>query len=544
MSLGNFLDHFDLYGQRQSKNVAEKPRNFKYKSELFAGDDDVTNYIEFKKIVEINGSPRVTRIVRVYEAYWVPESRSSFGILKTFFWFMGRVFSPFKVAFSVWRSYPAIRILSLFKMGENYSNKGVIEKIERAYRDFENWESRGDYKNGTFREFKNYLSVKYPKHESEKLVKAAINWRSSFVRLLSKHIFQIIFVTIAPVLFIYFVFLAAIGVIDLLPPIGPGDAQYELVQIGSVLAILIITSLIAMSLFRRYLFDIISWTLDSERNNQFVNRERVVHYSQRLIRKVASHKDCAGVTIVSHSLGSCIASESLLREGAREKSLARQGGETYLHKFKTLFTVGSPLDLIFFYFQADQTFSHRYNRIAEEKRLSISLPPFRFDGIAGKSKVVNFWSRFDPVSSSMHSLRKRVSERRDAIENIEVLPGSKMFPIDAHTNYFADTNVMARIYSEVMDSPLENNRVDIFFKNNKHLMSIKIMRIIFAPAVIVIMFIQWWGLAGAWSWLALIMFFILNYLVNHFFGRAMSREYQDAFGSFLHRGERGVDLRD
>ncbi len=154
VSLGNFLDHFDLYGQRQNKQNAGQPRNFKYEAELFPNDEDVTNFVEFKRVINRDGQDRVTRTVRVYEAYWVPEARSSFTIAATMAWLAGRAASPLRFLMSPWRAFPALRLLSLFKAAEHYSKPGHLEKLERFYRDFENWENRGRYPKGSYEEFK------------------------------------------------------------------------------------------------------------------------------------------------------------------------------------------------------------------------------------------------------------------------------------------------------------------------------------------------------------------------------------------------------
>lgn len=73
------------------------------------------------------------------------------------------------------------------------------------------------------------------------------------------------------------------------------------------------------------------------------------------------------------------------------------------------------------------------------------------DGRAGRARLVNFWSRFDPISSPVTSLRKSISERRDAIVNTKPFPLGAPNPIEAHTSYYADPKVMQVIYAAVMD---------------------------------------------------------------------------------------------
>lgn len=209
---------------------------------------------------------------------------------------------------------------------------------------------------------------------------------------------------------------------------------------------------------RNYSYDVLTWTIDSERDQRFQTRERVVAYTRKLIRYVAGSEACDDFFIVSHSLGSSIAAEALLEEG-RIASVGSQksGCLRVLEKLHTIFTIGSPIDLIFNFFQIDTTYSHRYNRLREEQRPSLSLPPFRIDGKAGRARLVNIWSRFDPISSPVMSLRKSISERRDAITNLESIPPGISNPINAHTSYYADQKVMSVIYSAVMDG---SNKLD------------------------------------------------------------------------------------
>lgn len=545
VSLGNFLDHFDLYGQRQDKAAAGKPRSFKYQAELFGDDDEVTNFIEFKHIVESGGQPRVKKTVRVYEAYWVPESRSNFSVAKTIVWFFSRFFSPFKVVFSPWRSYPAIRILCLFKMGENYEKKGHLQKLERAYRDFENWENRGKYPRGSFSDFEAYISEMFEENESLRLLAAAALWRKSCQNLVIKYIRKMMSIIIGALALVYSSLLISQGVLLVVYPNVLMNKESSIILIFGICVVIFGLSISAIFvLFKNYLFDIISWTLESERSSQFANRERIIRYSQDLIRKVAAHPGCEGVTIISLSLGSCIATESLLKEGAREKFLLRSGKVTNLHKVKSIFTIGSPLDMIFFFFQADQTFSHRYNRISEEKRPSISLPPFLRGGFVGDAKIYNFWSRFDPISSTMHALRKRISERQDAIINVENLPGPRLSPFEAHTNYFADPNLMASIYASVIGrgGPIDVKEIERFFRESRSVKNSDLRSMIFDVSIFVILLLAALGFASNWLWVMLPTCFFINFLLVRSINRSLAASYQQKFGSFLHRGERGVDV--
>lgn len=530
VSLGTFLDHFQLYGHRQDKAREGHPGSFTYKTELFPGDEEVTHFVEFKRVITREGQDKTAGVIRVYEAYWVPESRSSFSVLFTIAWFASRLTSPMRFLFSRWRAFPAIRLLALFKLAETYSTRGHLEKLERYYRDFESWEGRRLHPKGRYKEFCEFVRQKSAPGDTEKLLVALGQWRVKARGLGFYHLLRLLLLLGAGI--VVSVLSMALGWrapahLCLLPSsfraVLATKALGASVSLGLALSILYLC-------VRTYIYDVISWTLESERKHEFASRERVVQYSQGLIRKIASHDGCERITIISHSLGSCIATEALLKEGVREGAILRSGGRSFLEKVVSVFTVGSPLDLIFFFFQADQTFSHRFNRIAEERRLSISLHPFRLGSAAGRTKIYNVWSRFDPISSSMQALRKRMSERSDAIVNLEVLPASSPWPIGSHTSYFADVNLMSAIYSSVMGTKIRVNMpaVTSFMQNHRVLRDHHFVQAAALPTIAL------FGVNAAASWVTVAAWALGTTLLIRHSARQLSADYQDRFGMFVH----------
>jgi len=206
---------------------------------------------------------------------------------------------------------------------------------------------------------------------------------------------------------------------------------------------------------KAYAFDVLTWTLESEKDVRIQARNRVVAFGRKLIREIVDDPECDDCIIVGHSLGSCIAVEALLREGEYLKAKSARDKRATLDdpsllKVREIFTIGSPIDRIFHLFQVDRTFSHRYHRMFEEQRLSLSLPPFWNLSEAGTARITNFWSRFDPISSELHSPRKSLSERANALVNLESIPIGVPFPIRTHVSYFADPAVTGAIYRSMM----------------------------------------------------------------------------------------------
>jgi pimeloyl-ACP methyl ester carboxylesterase len=261
-----------------------------------------------------------------------------------------------------------------------------------------------------------------------------------------------------------------------------------------VISLLIVAGLVMTARkLRNYLFDVLAWTMESEKDERFEARQKVVQLGQDLIRHVTSDPKCVSTIIVGHSLGTAIATEALLKEGQRASLSENARALRDISKVRTVFTVGSPIDRIFFFFQADTTFSHRYHRLLEEQRISLGLPPFRFKSVTGRARLYNFWSRFDPISSPVYSVRKAVSERRDALFNIEVLPRRFSLPQSAHTSYFADPRLMRMIYHSVMENavPPDKDSVpvkDIIGKGGSLIASALIVAILLSGTVLMI-----WG---------------------------------------------------
>jgi hypothetical protein len=238
-------------------------------------------------------------------------------------------------------------------------------------------------------------------------------------------------------------------------------------------------------------------------------------------------------------LGTCIATEALLKEGQKDqlRSANLENADKLfegIKKIKFIFTFGSPIDRIFYLFQTDSTFSHRYNRLLEEQRLSISLPPFRDnEKIFSDTKILNFWSRFDPISSQIYSLRKSIAERKDAIVNIEAFPSGFPFPIGTHTSYFSDRNVMKQIYWAIMtgrlpNEPLQPNQSHLDWLGRGGLWLI----VLTAFTILSLTTVTMGGLLPAWS---TILFFSCYMGVSYFWKNRTVKRYRKTHGPFLQR---------
>ena len=446
VSLSQFIDHIDHFGEYQARDDLGKARTFETKLERL--ENEIIHYVDFHRVVYTGKRPKAKQRIRVYEAYWAPESQVRFGLMDIIQWIIARLMTPLKILFSSWRSYSSFRVNELHTFSLSTSHPGRIEKLEGFYRDFQHKGSRKNYPKGRFKDFLSFLAeVSHPRDKAN-LHDTATDWRK-FVRRKN----AATFVTLLAILMIYIwivvltLLCAKLLINDLQEPSSdiPSLCKHA---IGTLVgAVVFVQSLVAI---RRYLFDVMAWTLSSERDRRFRARRNIVQFTQGLIRHVVSNDECTDCIIVGHSLGTSIAIESLLKEGESAKLDKDQPYIEQLSKVRTFYAVGSPIDLIFNMFQSNRIFSHRFNRIREDTRLSVGLPPFHLGARPGNTEFVNFWSPFDPISSVISSIRKRFSERNDAIINVKSLPPGFPFPVQAHTSYFGDPMVIGSIYNDVM----------------------------------------------------------------------------------------------
>jgi len=460
VSMSNFLDQFDLYAQGRSTPELGFPRKYQHKTELFG--DEPLNFIEFKKIVKTKDRDRIEKSVRVYEAFWSPEAQATFGIFYIIKWAFLRLLIPLFGCFSEWRKYPASKLLLLHELAFDSIKLGDAQILEKKYREFENWELRKQHPKGLFSDFILFISSVSHIQDDDKnrLIKIAHTWRKSYV----KHnisVFLYFIFTILSLISVVILFAKSIQVLLISYGNWYFNVYYSIAFTVASLGVFLMPSILNLT---SYISDVIVWTMETEKDFRFSNRDKVVSYSQKLIKHVVGNKSCDDCVIVAHSLGTSIAMEAILKEGKLALISGDNGGVcdesvANISKVKSIFIAGSPIDHIFSLFQSDRTFSHRYQRFFEGARLSLNVPPFWNDKKAGPAVLINFWSRLDPISSRVFSLRKNLGERKNAIINHEVFPRGAPNPLAVHTQYFSDHHVMKEIYWAVMQSEQPQNKV-------------------------------------------------------------------------------------
>lgn len=471
-SMASFLDFFDLFSRKLSKDEKDRvgvPRRFKSVPKELNGDK--LNYIEFERysyrdLASGNKKSEYKGTVKAYEAYWSPRSNQEFSTWYAIIWAFRRFIMPFLVIFSDWRAYSSLKIMILHRMVGDLISEPNAQILEKKYREFEGWDSREKYKNGKFKEYLISVDTDIGGERSKILNNAAKKWKKG----IRNYCIRILFIILCLIFCLFAILSLAASVFLLVWQSGSNFK--DLTIVGSdfeglvvflfafcVLLYWGVSILSKASLIR----DVFLWTIDTEKDQRFSARKDVQSYARNLLRSILKDELCEECIIVSHSLGTCIAIDAVFEEGALILSNESEGGLTLeeMNKISTIYTVGSPVDLIFFMFFYDKYLSHRYSRFNESARGSVGLPPFWNREVSGDTRIVNFHSRFDLINTKLYSLRKSLGERKDAIKNIEVLPDGAPDPLGVHKGFFSNQDLISMIYYKIMSGEdVDINDVD------------------------------------------------------------------------------------
>src|SRR5262249_28825963 len=170
-----------------------------------------------------------------------------------------------------------------------------------------------------------------------------------------------------------------------------------------------------------YLGDVEAWATYEETDLKFMARSKVLEQSMELLTHVLSDPACERVTIVSHSLGTSVAHDTVLALTRRNRAYKPDDpitGPVPLNKIEHFVTMGSPIDKIEYFFESYSSRSHRYKRVVESLRGDIGSPPFtrnRHPHI----HWINFWDQGDVISGALQSPAS-AAEFCQRVDNVHV----------------------------------------------------------------------------------------------------------------------------
>lgn len=503
--ISRLLDGLDQYsyGQEPPSEVLRRQKlEIEPRREGEGGDVEYITTMRVLRDEYDEGLPKGH--IRIYEAYWSHALAGGYSGLRVLLWLLHRLAGVAWSSFQPWRSQQRLKLSLLHHLFANEKEKSKYDdfkKLETLYKDFENWGARRSYKRGSFLQFVRYIRARdsasrsasvtgyfhqFHKHLSRQLER--YGWRHSFKiipeiieyicfrlkggprkgvlsmayrwrRAFRLRQFLVVFLDITIVL-------AMADIAYMFLSIGWGsffagsevsmtfgadfDQNYlDLIRNTLFASLALLFLAIAYRVYRFFsmvLADVMFWTTSDEKDERYHKREHIISQTEGIIKHVLSDPNCRRVIVVAHSLGSAIAFETLVRIGRKRRARANGTMPASLERaslITDLVTIGSPIDVISWLFEARPSTYHRYNRILEVRRGSTDDDPF----MSGKSiRWVNVSDPSDPISSTTYSVRGEIS-RQSSVYEWQTASRHVAFPLEAHSGYFISHDVLNLLFS-------------------------------------------------------------------------------------------------
>jgi hypothetical protein len=204
-----------------------------------------------------------------------------------------------------------------------------------------------------------------------------------------------------------------------------------------------------------YLGDVMQWSTYNESNLYSENRKKILSATKDVIFS-AIRSDCEKVIIVGHSLGSAIALDSLISIFNESQSV---NDESYspklLNKIKSFFTLGSPIDKIYYFFESHSSEYSHHNYFIEQNRGN--MKKWRESKIYSKLVWVNFYDHSDLISGPVYSHNgisvssKKEFNLPDHLWNIPINYYRYGSLNRSHTAYFNHTHVVESVWKAISE---------------------------------------------------------------------------------------------
>lgn len=459
LTTANFIDAIDAQGNLENPSEIGFLREFNNEIEVI--DPEISSfrtYVSFTRFQKIKKKERPIKKYRVYEAYWADDHHSISSLGYTVLWLLKIVWFLLKSSLSSWRSYPALKMRALWRMEVDKN----FRKIEKLYDEFKNAEGRRLYPKGRFKDFQSFIYDRNSTQTAEKLTELARKWRSELRRGVWIGIGRGLIITglLTSILAAFYTLFLYFSV-SLADKVSIRD--WSTIGVAHLLATLatIVLVLTGWVMVRRLVSDVIAWTTTHESQRNFLVRERRVRIAQETLRNVLYDPDCARCVLIGHSLGSAIILEAFMRQNSicrasnidpKDRDLATLA----VSKVSHIFTVGSPIEKIATMFYADSGQYHRYHKIKHTNPNRLDKPAWSSEA---SPRVINFWSRYDLVSSAIQSLQAPPDAKWKGVENIEVGSDGAPFPLATHSGYFKDSSVVSVIFQAIASGKVQDSRL-------------------------------------------------------------------------------------
>ncbi len=406
--------------------------------------------------------------VRFYEIYWAPAAAYGTTALGSFLWLMRQIQQPLKVLAAPWGSYMRLRRGDLVRLGsrrsvpskENSEGESRLGKhisaLSSIYLAFVSQRGKG---RRTYRRFRAFLSEREKGRDNLEELKALCrSWRRfhRWTQIVNLMLLVGVGVTVVATLLLLVIIswkmLAWAAGNPTLSSLLPGDSLRP--GIGNVLGLLaIILSAIGLrGFFRDYVGDIRQFVTYEETQPLHERRRKILDVAECTLRHVLNDERCTRVVVVSHSLGTTIAFDAMLRLRAfnqADNPDADDGTHMIkplpLNKLQYFITFGSPIDKVNYFFAALRSSTRSYEELVEWLRGDITCVPFSKSGQQPHIHWINFWDRGDPVSGPIETVTG-ATIRKQRVDNVQVATCVWPDPGASHGEYFRNPEVIGTIY--------------------------------------------------------------------------------------------------
>lgn len=404
--------------------------------------------------------------VRFYEIYWAPIMAGQKSAWRVLRWVASQALRPWRTVGSPWRERQRLRraaLAGLFEPGRPLP-KGAepwdLGKLVTAYDRYEGLDAQRASRFGDFKGFLAEIARTYAKEPvtCRRLQMVARQWRRQYLKEEARNAFILATMLLggalafAGVLLLAVMGLKAAGASSLGPWIKPllgSDGQPEFKTVLSIAVGLF--GLLGVGRFLTdALGDVEAWTTYRETDEKHETREKIKAEAIRIMRHVLADPKCERVAIISHSLGTTIANDSVLALAQANRAVNLRDpitGTADLSLIEHFVTLGSPIDKVEYFFESYSSQSHRYKRVTEAMRGDIGTPPF---SRTRKPYLhwINFWDTGDVVSGALQSPinRSRVSAR---VDNVHVRNRRFPDPAASHLDYICNRSVVSALFEMI-----------------------------------------------------------------------------------------------
>jgi pimeloyl-ACP methyl ester carboxylesterase len=431
-------------------------------------------YVRTKhKFKDDDGNQQVNE-VRVYESYWAPSMVAEPSVTAVVKWIFAQALRPVLGRAASWREFHRLRRSALVELHEDYfldgaqrdlqasaDSVGDHEKLLRIYADFDMLDAKRTYPRGDFHDFIKFIGDTYVNkpETTKRLRRLAWAWYDRFHANERNNLVLIWSLALAILMMTVFAVASISAVLTRVPALLTGigvDAgivtdlakQYPPSYLGAfgVFCTVVVGGMLGRFL-TSYLGDVQTWATFSETSEKFEKRRAVIEQGVALFKHVLTLKGCNRVVVIGHSLGTSVATDTLLalrRENLAEGRENPMAKPTDLRPIRQFVTIASPVDKINYFFESYRTASHRYSRVVETLRGDLGEVPFT-DNRHPHIHWVNFWDEADVISGPLHSPVPRRS-LANFVDNVHVRNLTFPSPGRAHSAYFENRTVIAALF--------------------------------------------------------------------------------------------------